>query len=71
LCTFGFMSQTKDTKTEARGLRLEGSLWSDLEELAGNDRRKLNQYISLVLTDHVIAKKIKNSDKITIKKNGK
>lgn len=44
-------------ETIAGGLRLPKTLWQDLEKLALSERRRLNQYIAIVLEDHVNEKK--------------
>lgn len=39
--------------TSARGLRLPNGMWDDLEKLRKKARRKLNEYIAIVLEDHI------------------
>jgi predicted HicB family RNase H-like nuclease len=46
-------SESKKRTTKSRGLRLDSELWDDLESLAKADRRKLNEFISIVLEDFV------------------
>lgn len=40
----------------AGGLRLKTGLWNEIEKLAAGERRKFNQYVEIVLEDHVKAK---------------
>lgn len=45
-----------ETGTEAGGLRMQKRLWRIIRDLAKAERRKVNQYIEIVLEDHAKSK---------------
>jgi hypothetical protein len=46
-------------KTIAGGLRLKKEVWEGIESLAKKDRRTFNNYVELVLENHILRKKAK------------
>jgi predicted DNA-binding ribbon-helix-helix protein len=55
--------------TISKGLRLPHGLWNDLEKMAGKDRRKVSQYIKIVLEDHVVKRNLRDNEKVGGKKS--